>query len=55
MCVKEKIITPDNPIVPLDENGKFTKEVPTYEGVYVKDADKIIIKDLKEKGRVVKH
>jgi len=27
--------------------------VPTYEGIYVKDADKIIIKDLKEKGRVV--
>ena len=53
MCVKEKIIHPDNPVVPLDENGKFTKEVQTYEGMYVKDADEQIVKDLKEKGRVV--
>ena len=25
MCVKAGIITPDNPPVPLDESGKFTK------------------------------
>lgn len=25
MCVKEKIILPDNPPVPLNEGGKFTK------------------------------
>ena len=55
MCVREKIIDPDNPPVPLDEGGKFTAEVPPYAGVYVKDADKIIIKDLKERGRVVVH
>lgn len=40
--------------MPLDENGIFTKEVPTYEGLYVKDADEIIMKDLKEHGRLVK-
>lgn len=39
--------------MPIDENGKFTKECPVYEGLYVKEADKIIIKDIKEKGRVV--
>jgi len=55
MCVNKKIISPDNPPVPLDENGRFTEEVKDYVGVYVKDADKKIIKDLKEKGRVVRH
>lgn len=44
VCVRQKIIEPDNPVVPLDENGNFTKEVSTYEGVYVRDADKLIIK-----------
>lgn len=39
--------------MPIDENGKFTKECPVYEGLYVKDADKIITKDIKDKGRVV--
>jgi isoleucyl-tRNA synthetase len=28
--------------------------VPTYEGQYVKDADKVIIADLKAKGRLVR-
>jgi isoleucyl-tRNA synthetase len=44
----------------LDDNGRYTKLVPKYEGLYVKDADEIIMKDLKESGRlarknVVKH
>lgn len=47
MCVAKGIINPDDPPVPVDENGKFTNECPTYEGIYVKDADKIIIKDIK--------
>ena len=25
MCVREKIIEPENPPVPIDESGKFTK------------------------------
>lgn len=55
MCVREKIIDPDNPVVPLDDSGKFTNEVPPYAGIYVKEADKVILKDLKERGRVVVH
>ena len=54
LCLEKKVITPDNPPVPLDENGCFTKEVAAYEGQYVKDADDIICQDLKKLGRLVK-
>ena len=54
LCVEKKIIHPDNPPVPLDENGRFTKEVSTYAGMYVKDADKVIMEDLKQLGRLAK-
>ncbi|MBF0361510.1 MAG: isoleucine--tRNA ligase [Oligoflexia bacterium] len=37
-------------ICPVDDYGKFTKEVSDYVGMYVKDADKLIIKRLKEEG-----
>lgn len=40
-------------VCPVDENGQFTKEIPEYTGQFVKDADKDIIRRLKEKGRVV--
>ena len=43
----------DKVICPLDEVGRFTKIVKDYEGMYIKDADKQIIKDLREKGRLV--
>ncbi|ANB11314.1 isoleucine--tRNA ligase ILS1 [Sugiyamaella lignohabitans] len=38
---------------PVDDSGKFTSQVPEWEGVYVKDADRKIIKYLKEQGRVL--
>ncbi|MDO4908717.1 MAG: isoleucine--tRNA ligase [Corynebacterium sp.] len=41
--------------IPVDLDGKFTSEVPEYEGQLVFDANKNIIRDLKEKGRVVRH
>jgi isoleucyl-tRNA synthetase len=41
-------------ICPLDAEGKFTEEVSDYNGMYVKDADKQIMKDLKEQGKLVK-
>lgn len=47
ICVQLKVIQPDNPPCPLDDNGKFTKEIKEYAGVYVKDADKVIIDSLK--------
>merc|ERR1712180_206066 len=38
---------------PLDASGRFTDSVTDFKGLYVKDADKQIIKHLKEKGRLV--
>jgi len=47
-CKKEGI-----PLVcPVDENGKFTKEIAPYQGLFVKDADKGIAKEIKEMGRL---
>lgn len=37
-------------ICALDKSGKFTDQTPDLEGLYFKDANKKIIKDLKEKG-----
>jgi len=40
-------------VCPLDASGRFTDSVTDFKGLYVKDADKQIIKHLKEKGRLV--
>lgn len=42
-------------VCPVDNNGKFTQEIPEYAGQFVKDADKEIIRRLKHLGRVVHH
>jgi len=42
------------PVCPVDNNGKFTEEVPEYLGLFVKDADKEIIRRLKKENRVFK-
>lgn len=39
-------------VCPVDHFGKFTKEVSNYETQYVKDADKHIIKELKENKKL---
>lgn len=39
-------------VCPVDDYGIFTKEVTDWAGTYVKDADKLIIKKLKEEGRL---
>lgn len=41
-------------VEPIDAECKFTKEVPDYQGVFVKDADKDIIARLKNEGKLVK-
>ncbi len=51
VCTREGIEL----VCPIDQNGRFTKEVPDYEGMFVKDADKEIIKRLKQEGRVFQH
>lgn len=50
-CQKEGI----EPVCPVDRNGIFTPEVVHFCGMYVKDADKEIIKSLKQKGLVFEH
>ena len=39
-------------VCPVDLEGKFTDEVSDFAGVYVKDADKDIIRKLKEEGKL---
>ncbi len=41
-------------ICPIDSACRFTEEVPDWQGVFVKDADKSIIEWLKEHGKLVK-
>lgn len=54
VCLAHGAITADGHLpCPLDSSGKFTDEVPDYKGMYVKDADKVIQKDIKAKGRMI--
>ena len=43
------------PVIPIDSKGRFTSEVPEYEGLQVFDANKPIIEALKSKGVVLRH
>ena len=43
------------PVCPVNNNGLFTDEVPEYRGLFVKDADKEIIKRLKLENKVFHH
>lgn len=47
-CKKEGIEI----VCPVGHNGEFTKEIPEYEGLFVKDADKDIAKRLKASGKL---
>ncbi len=38
-----------------DAEGTFTDKVPEYKGLNFKDADKVILKDLKAKGAIYRH
>lgn len=40
-------------VCPVDYNGRFTKQIPEYVGTFVKDADKEIIRRLKQEGKVL--
>ncbi|MHA1852086.1 MAG: isoleucine--tRNA ligase [Candidatus Heimdallarchaeaceae archaeon] len=41
-------------INPVLEDGTFSSEITDYKGLFVKDADKLIIKDLKKRGLLFK-
>lgn len=54
VCLKAGVITRDQEMVcPVDAKGCFMKPVTDFEGLYVKDADKEIIKYIKNAGRLV--
>lgn len=40
------------PVCPVDNNGRFTDEIPEYRGLFVKDADKEIMRRLKQEEKV---
>jgi len=42
-------------VCPVDEEARFTKEVATWAGTFVKDADKDIIRALKDARKLVRH
>ncbi len=42
-------------VVPVNEAGEFTAEVSDYAGQHVHDANKAIIRDLKDSGRLLRH
>jgi len=49
-CKKEKL-----PFVqPITEEGKFTSEVPDYQGMFIKDADPKILARLEDEGKIFK-
>lgn len=39
--------------MPIDDDGNFKDVVSHYKGMNFKEADPIIMKDLKDKGRLV--
>ncbi|KAI8069294.1 isoleucyl-tRNA synthetase [Gongronella butleri] len=54
VCVAHGVITVDGFLpLPLTETGIFTDEVPDFAGMYIKDADKLIQKDMKARGRLI--
>ncbi|KAI8904305.1 tRNA synthetases class I-domain-containing protein [Gorgonomyces haynaldii] len=55
VCIEHKIVTGEGDIpVPLNLSGQFTDEIPEYKGMNIKEADKFIQKDLKQKGRLIR-
>jgi len=53
VCLANGLVDPGNVVMPMDDDGKFLESVPPYHGMGFKEADPQIIKDLKEKGRLV--
>ncbi|KAA5831149.1 isoleucine--tRNA ligase [Saccharopolyspora hirsuta] len=55
---EDKVVTDAadiEPVVPVDAHGKFTAEVPPYEGLQVFEANKQIARDLKDAGLLLRH
>lgn len=48
-CQREGI----EPVCPVDNNGHFTHEITEYRGLFVKDADKEIMRRLKQEKKII--
>ncbi|RZF34931.1 hypothetical protein LSTR_LSTR011425 [Laodelphax striatellus] len=54
VCLQNGVVTRGQDIIcPVDASGRFTAPVADFQGMYVKDADKEIVKQLKSRGRLV--
>lgn len=54
VCKRHGVVPADViPPCPIDDSGRFTAEVPDFQGQHVKEADPHITKFLKQKGRVI--
>lgn len=54
VALAHELVRPDEiPPCPIDDVGRFTHEVPDFEGQHVKAADSAIQKALKAKGRLI--
>eukprot|EP01129_Flabellula_baltica_P007870 TRINITY_DN3088_c0_g1_i1.p1 TRINITY_DN3088_c0_g1~~TRINITY_DN3088_c0_g1_i1.p1 ORF type:complete len:1072 (-),score=281.44 TRINITY_DN3088_c0_g1_i1:18-3203(-) len=53
VCMAADVVTARNIPCPVDDNGRFTDPVSDFKGMYIKVADKEIIKTLTEQGKVV--
>lgn len=51
ICQRENI----DIVCPIDQNGYFTSEVPDFQGLFIKAADKEILRSIKNRGRLVSH
>ena len=54
VCKAYGIVSAGDPevVCPLDSVGRFIAPVNEFKGMYVKEADKEIMKNIKEKGRL---
>ena len=53
VVLKYNLIDADKPLCPIDEDGAFTDAFPLTSGKYFKDADPIIIDNLKSRKRLL--
>ncbi|MGH8792813.1 MAG: isoleucine--tRNA ligase [Stackebrandtia sp.] len=55
---EDKVVTDAagiEPVMPVDAGGRFTDEVPPYEGQQIFEANKQIVRDLKAAGKMLRH
>ena len=53
VCLANGLVTPGNVVMPIDDYVPFKDVISHYKGINFKEADPIIMKDLKEKGRLI--